>query len=63
MFSTRTELRGSFAAITYLRLVVEFYHVALPNDAKCWIHCDSKAALSIDEELGGTSHLAVPHSI
>jgi ribonuclease HI len=46
MSSTRAELCGLFAAITHLRLVVE-YHAIIPNkNASCRIYCDSKAALA-----------------
>jgi ribonuclease HI len=46
MSSTRTELCGLFAAITHLRLVVEYYHIVPPKNASCCIYCDSKAALA-----------------
>jgi hypothetical protein len=37
---------GLFAAITHLRLVVE-YHAILPNKTvSCRIHCDSKVTLA-----------------
>lgn len=46
MSSKRKELCGIFAAMTYLWLVVKFYHVVLlPKNASCCIYCDSKAAL------------------
>jgi ribonuclease HI len=46
MSSTRAEMCGLFAAITHLRLVVE-YHAILPNkNVSCRIHCDSKGALA-----------------
>ena len=44
--STRTELCGILASLTYLRLVSEYFHI-VPKREKfsCTIHCDSKAAL------------------
>jgi hypothetical protein len=46
MSSPRTELCGIFAAITHLRLVVQFYHIVPPKNLFCHIHCDNKGALS-----------------
>jgi ribonuclease HI len=46
MSSTRTELCGLFAAITHLRLVVEYYHIIANKNVSCRIYCDSKAALA-----------------
>ena len=46
MSPTRTELCGIFAALTYLRLVIEFYHVVLPKKVSCCIYSDSKSALT-----------------
>jgi ribonuclease HI len=46
MSSTRTELCGLFAAITHLRLVVEYYHIIPNKNVSCRIYCDSKAALA-----------------
>jgi hypothetical protein len=45
--STRAELCGIFAAVTYIQLVKEFYHVVQPKQGhKHTLYCDSKAALS-----------------
>ena len=46
--STRAELCGIFAAVTYIQLVKEFYHVVMqPKQGhKHTLYCDSKAALS-----------------
>jgi hypothetical protein len=33
MSSTRTEMCGIFAALTHLRLIVEFYHIVLREQA------------------------------
>ena len=46
MSSTRTELCGLLAAITYLRLVIEYHTVTVSDEMACTIFCDSKAALS-----------------
>jgi hypothetical protein len=46
MSSTRTELCGLFAAVTHLRLVVEYYHIIPNKNVSCRIFCDSKAALA-----------------
>jgi ribonuclease HI len=44
--STRSELCGIFAALTYLRLVKQFHHlVEPPTGRSCVLHCDSQAAL------------------
>ena len=54
MSSTRAELMGIFALITYLRLVIEYYNieaVSIHKDFRCVIHCDSKAAISRVEGL------------
>jgi hypothetical protein len=55
MSSTRTELCGIFAAITHLRLVVEYYHIIPNKNVSCRIHCDSKAALArvVDKHYDG----------
>jgi hypothetical protein len=46
MSSTRAEMCGLFAAVTHLRLVVE-YHAIRPNkEASCRIYCDSQGALA-----------------
>ncbi len=62
MSSTRTELCGVFAALTHLRLVVEYYRIAPHQTSSCRIYCDSKAALArvVDEyyEAFGTTWLA-----
>jgi hypothetical protein len=46
MSSTRTEMSGLFAALTHLRLVVEYFHIIPKENASCRIYCDSKAALT-----------------
>jgi ribonuclease HI len=46
MPSTRTEMCGLFAALTHLRLVVEYFHIVLSEKASCRIYCDSRAALA-----------------
>jgi ribonuclease HI len=46
MSSTRTEMCGLFAALTHLRLVVEYFHIIPKETASCRIYCDSKAALA-----------------
>ena len=43
--STRTELVGIFASLTYLRLVMECFNVAPPAQCKITLHCDSTAAI------------------
>jgi ribonuclease HI len=55
MSSTRTELCGLFAAITHLRLVVEYYHIIPNKNVSCRIYCDSKADLArvVDEYYDG----------
>ena len=45
MSSTRAELSGILAAITYLRLVIEHNKVQHKHGIKCILHCDSRAAL------------------
>jgi hypothetical protein len=48
MSSTRAELCGIFAAVTYIRLALAFYHVLRPKKGFMYtLYCDSKAALSI----------------
>jgi hypothetical protein len=67
MSSTRMELCGIFAAITHLRLVVQFYHIVPPENLSCRIYCDSKGALSrVGDKFYdgfGTTWLDVPHAI
>jgi ribonuclease HI len=46
MSSTRTEIYGLFAALTHLRLVVEYCHIVPSEKASCRIYCDSRAALA-----------------
>jgi hypothetical protein len=55
MSSTRTELCGLFAAITHLRLAVEYYAIIPHANSSCRIYCDSKAALArvVDEYYDG----------
>jgi hypothetical protein len=50
MSSTRTEMCGIFAALTHLRLIVEFYHIVLRKKASCSIYCDSRAALALVDD-------------
>jgi ribonuclease HI len=53
MSSTRTELCGLFAALTHVRLIIEYYHMALPREGiRITIYCDSKAALQRVQDLG-----------
>ena len=52
MSSTRTELGGILAALTYLRLVIEHFRVVMPQRGlNCTVHCDSQAALRRVESL------------
>jgi hypothetical protein len=52
MSSTRTELCGLFAALTYMRLAIAYYHMVLPKGGdKTHVYCDSKAALSRVQDL------------
>jgi hypothetical protein len=46
MSSTRTEMCGLFAALTHLRLIVEYSHIVPSGKASCRIYCDSRAALA-----------------
>ena len=49
MSSTRTELCGLFAALTYVRLVMEYYDLKvthLQDNFQCILYCDSTAAIS-----------------
>jgi ribonuclease HI len=46
MSSTRAEMCGLFAAITHLRLVVEYYAIIPNKNDSCRIYCDSKGALA-----------------
>jgi hypothetical protein len=46
MSTTRTELCGLFAAVTHLRLVVEYYRIIPNKKVACHIYCDSKGALA-----------------
>jgi hypothetical protein len=45
MSSTRAKLGGVFAALTYLRLIIEYYKVKLPYAFPVTLFCDSQAAL------------------
>ena len=46
MSSTRTELAGMFAFVTYLRLALEWFQAVPPRMGfKCTAYCDSQAAL------------------
>jgi ribonuclease HI len=52
MSSTRAELCGILATLTYQRLVIEFYHIVAPKKGfRCTLHCDSKAALQRVKDL------------
>jgi hypothetical protein len=55
MSSTRTELCGLFAAITHLRLVVEYNGIIPNKNVSYRIYCDGKAALAraVDEYYDG----------
>ena len=44
--STRTELVGIFASLTYIRLVMECFNVAPPPQCKVTLYCDSTAAIN-----------------
>ena len=46
MSSTRAELSGILAALTYLRLVTAFTKTIVSESSMCILHCDSQAALS-----------------
>jgi hypothetical protein len=46
MSSTRTEMAGIFAAITHLRLVVEYYAITPTKSTSCRIYWDCKGALA-----------------
>jgi ribonuclease HI len=46
MSSTRSELCGIFAALTHLRLIIQFHHLVTPSIGReCVLHCDSQATL------------------
>ena len=45
MSSTRAELCGIFASLTYLRLVTQYFHLVTPRETLCTLYCDSTAAL------------------
>ena len=49
--STRTELCGLLASVTYLRLVIAYFHLVLPKVIQCHIWCDSRAALRRVQDL------------
>jgi ribonuclease HI len=52
MSSTRTEMLGLFAALTYVRLVIEYYHMVLPHGGfTATVYCDSKAALQRAQDI------------
>ena len=52
MSSTRAKLCGIFAALTYLRLVTQYYHVVVPKmGTEHTLYCDSTAALSRISDL------------
>ena len=59
MSSTRAELSGIFAALTYARLVLEYTSSTVKHGTICVLHCDSRAALqrveSFAHEGFGTS--------
>jgi hypothetical protein len=44
MSSIRTEMCGLFAAVTHLRLVVEYFHIVPSEKASCRTYCDSSRA-------------------
>jgi hypothetical protein len=45
MSSTRAELGGVFAALTYLRLIIAYYKVKLPYAFAVTLFCNSQAGL------------------
>ena len=51
--STRSELCGYLAAITYVRLVIEYHQIPdeVTRRLRCIVHCDSTAAISRVEKL------------
>jgi ribonuclease HI len=52
MSSTRTELCGLFAALTYMRLTIAHYHIVLPREGVlALVYCNSKAALQRVQDL------------
>ena len=52
MSSTRTELCGLFAALTYMRLAMEHQHMTMPRGGvDVTIYCDSKAAIQRVQDL------------
>ena len=64
MSSTRSELAGVFAAITYLRLIVQYYCVVLGRESSITLYCDSQAALAgitKDQRRFGTSRRCRKH--
>lgn len=43
--STRTEIEGIFAALTFLRLVCEYFHIVPPPSTSLRLVCDNRGAL------------------
>jgi hypothetical protein len=43
---------GLFAALTYVRLVIEYFHMVLPHGGfTATVYCDSKAALQRAQDI------------
>ena len=64
MSSTRAELAGIFAALTHIRLVVQYYCVVLGRESSITLYCDSQAALAgitKDQRRFGTSRRCRKH--
>jgi hypothetical protein len=52
MSLTRTKMLGLFAALTHVRLVIEYFHMVLPHGAfTATVYCDSKAALQRVQDI------------
>jgi hypothetical protein len=52
MSSTRTELCGMLASLTYLRLIIQYFHIVIPKQGfQCTVHFDSLAALNRVKDL------------
>jgi len=64
MSSTRAELAGVFAALTYMRLILQYHCVVQPSNGTITLYCDSKAALAgitRDHRRFGTSRRCRKH--
>jgi hypothetical protein len=52
MSLTRTELCSMLASLTYLHLIIQYFHIAAPKKGfQCTVHCDSLAALNQVKDL------------